>query len=320
MSVRLKDIAEAAQVSIALVSNYVNGKATARMSDVTRSRIDRALRELDYRPNPVARMLRTGEKDRIVGIITAGLKNEVNTQNVLALHQYFLEKDYNVLIYHTKNELGLLRKGYQEMLRRGCAGVIVHSQNWCLDDYPLPQVIQASDRKKAWAHPSVFCDYRPGVEALLEYLSSLGHRRLICLAYRTMNTARKDVFEERFGKENVESVSEPEDMTPEYAGELLKRHPGCTAAFCCNDLLALAFKNALEQLGMKIPQDFSVAGFDNILASQLCGLTTVDQMIARRALSAGNALLNMIEKRSDPVEHCISTELVIRNSCSHIKQ
>jgi DNA-binding LacI/PurR family transcriptional regulator len=128
MAVRLKDVAAAARVSITLVSNYVNGKSTTRMSASTRERIDKALRELDYRPNPLARLLRTGDKKRTVGIITAGLTNEVNLQTVLAFQQHLLERDYNSLIYYTRNELGLLRTGCQEMLCRGCAGVIVHKR------------------------------------------------------------------------------------------------------------------------------------------------------------------------------------------------
>ena len=320
MPVRLKDVAAAARVSIALVSNYVNGKSTTRMSNATRERIDKALRELNYRPNPLARMLRTGNKNRTVGIITAGLKNEVNLQTVLAFQQHLLERDYNSLIYYTRNELGLLRTGCQEMLCRGCAGVIVHSQKWYVEDLALPQVVVSADLRRETALPEVFCDYRPGVEALLDHLVSLGHQRILFLTYSHNRSCRQEIFAERFGTANMAFVSSNAELTPDKAGEILQQHPGVTAAFCSNDLLALALREALIRRGMKVPEDFSVAGFDNTQLSQFCGLTTVDQAIERRAVSAVNALLNILENRSDPVEHCIPAELILRNSCSHIKK
>ena len=320
MAVRLKDVAAAARVSITLVSNYVNGKSTTRMSAPTRERIDKALRELDYRPNPLARLLRTGDKKRTVGIITAGVENEVNLQSVLAFQKHLLEREYTSLIYYTRNELGLLRTGCQEMLCRGCAGVIIHSQKWYVEDLALPQVVVSADLRRKTALPEVFCDFRPGVEALLDHLVSLGHQRILFLTFSENRSCRREIFAERFGTENMEFVTSPAELTPAKAGEILKKHPGVTAAFCSNDLLALALREALVQLGMRVPEDFSVAGFDNTLLSQLCGLTTVDQAIERRAVSAVNALLNILENRSDPVEHCIPAELILRNSCSHIKK
>ena len=320
MSVRLKDVAAEAQVSIALVSNYINGKSTARMSNATRERIDKALRDLNYRPNHLARLLRTGDKKRTVGIITAGLENEVNLQSVLRFQQHLQERDYDVMLYYTKNELGLLRTGCQEMLSCGCAGVIVHSQKWYVEDLPLPQVVVSADLRRETALPEIFCDYRPGVEALLEHLLALGHQHILFLTFFQSASCRQKIFEERFGTENVEFVDSPAALTPEKAGEILQKHPHVTAAFCSNDLLAIALKEALTARGMKVPEDFSVAGFDNTMISRLCGLTTVDQSIERRAVSAVNALLNILENRSDPVEHYIPAQLILRNSCSNIKK
>ena len=98
MAVRLKDVADAAGVSVALVSNYVNGKSTARMSDETRDRIDLALRELNYRPNLVARFLRTGQS-RNIGLITAGLANETHQNLMLLIHEALIRRNWNMLAY-----------------------------------------------------------------------------------------------------------------------------------------------------------------------------------------------------------------------------
>lgn len=320
MAVRLKDVAEAAQVSIALVSNYVNGKSTARMSNATRDRIDEALRALDYRPNLLAQMLRRGGESRKVGIITSGLKNEVTTRTLIHLQEIFLEHNYTLMIYHTKNEVGLLRTGYQEMLRSGCAGVIAHGQRWHIGDFPLPQVIMSSGERLQESLPEIFCDYRPGVSALLDHLETLGHKKVLFITLKLSGTTcRYRTFTERFGSENVFTFSSPQELTPEKVREMLLHAPDATAAFCSNDLLALALRESLCALGVKVPEEFSVAGFDNTQLSELCLLTTVDQALERRCRSAANALLNLIEKRCEPVEYYIPAELIVRNSCAQAK-
>ena len=317
MAVRLKDVAEAAGVSITLVSNYVNGKATARMSDGTRNRIDKALRDLDYQPNPAARLLRTGAKSRTVGILTAGIQNEVNNKTLLLLHENFLENGYNALIAYTKNELGLLRKSCQELSQAGCAGLILHSQNWNVDCTPLPQVVVSADMRKNVPN-EVFCDYRPAIEALLDHLVSLGHKRILYLTLGN-NSTRRTVYEERFPGEKVLKFSSTDAITPEVVRQILKEHPGATAAACSNDLLALALSESLKKLGYRIPEDFSVTGFDNTALSKLCGLTTVDQVLEERCSTAVTALVGMIEKQQTFESCSIPARFIVRNSCSKME-
>ena len=317
MAVRLKDVAEAAGVSIALVSNYVNGKSTARMSDETRSRINTALRRLNYQPNPVARFLRTGES-RTVGFLVSGLVNEVTQTLMLRLHEHLAERGCEMLSYYTKNEVGLLCTGYREMLRCCCAGIITHGQNWNIEKTELPQLVMTSDIVDEQEVEQVYCDHRPGVTAALDHLAGLGHRKVICLAhpFGEGTLLRKKIFLERFPEEAIETVTFPGVITPEEAKAILERHPGATAAFCINDMIALAFREALMRLGLRVPEDFSLVGFDNIAGAELAGLSTVDQALDERALSAVNALLNRIENRSDPVAWNIPARFVPRLSCA----
>ncbi len=318
MAVRLKDVADAAGVSVALVSNYVNGKSTARMSDETRDRIDLALRELNYRPNLVARFLRTGQS-RSIGLITAGLAHETHQNLMLLIHEALIRRNWNMLAYYTKNEVGLLRLGWQEMVRSCCAGVITDGQSWQFEAVPLPRVI-ITNRECSARCPRIVSDHRTGMEAALDHLFALGHRNILFIG-DPVSAARRDAprlqpFLERFPADCVEQVSHPGAIPPEEAGALLARHPDATAALCFNDMIALAFREALMHLGLRVPEDFSLVGFDNIRAAELIGLSTVDMDNPVRAESAVNAVLNIIEKRSDPVRETVPARFVERSSCS----
>ena len=94
--VTLKDIAARAGVSTALVSNYLNHHPSARMSDQTREKIDRALKDLDYHGSDIARSLRTG-RSHIIGYFTGNLRNEVTQNEMLEIYNAAEEENYRVI-------------------------------------------------------------------------------------------------------------------------------------------------------------------------------------------------------------------------------
>ena len=318
----LKEIAQKAGVSAALISAYLNGRSSARMRSETRERIDAALRETGYRPSPIARALRTG-RSGIIGYLASSLQNEVSQRELVCFHETLAAHGFKMLTRYTKNEHLLFADGCQEFIRMGCDGLIVsgirHEETleFCRT-LPVPTV--GLCQKPEWSRYDFMIaeDYRPGVESAMKHLIREGCRDVVFLSLgwdKYQNDPRYSIYREFFpaGQDVVVPASQISDTA--WLRSLLKRHPETTAFFCVDDNSAMTTLGALGELGFRVPQDFAVIGFDDLPAATALRLASIRKSQTEMAESAVTLLEGMLKNRPVAVTRIFPAEFIPRRSC-----
>jgi LacI family transcriptional regulator len=325
MRVTLKDIADAAGVSIMTVSNVINGRH-ARVSAETTARIQQIVGRLGYVPHSQARSL-AARTSRLIGLLVpAGDDSMAITPH----HAEFLGQV----------ERQLRRHGYHLMLRgiADPAEIPEALRSWSLDGAILlgflDEEIDRLDRKTVGSIPllaidsysanplttGVRSDDITGARLAAEHLLTLGHRHIL-FAGPTVHNA--GVVHERFlGFQQAldhAGITAAERLPAETADtthadgvalghRLLETHPTATAVFATADILAIGIMEGLTEAGVPVPQRISVVGFDNLDISSYTApkLTTIAQDITGKATEAVTRLLEIAENDEHP-----STPLVL---------
>ncbi len=325
---RLEDVAKRARVSIATVSRVVNTSGTVRPS--TRKRVLRVIQELRYHPNVYARTLARG-KSRTLGMIVSNIENPFFLDIFRALDAEARRSGYEVLVANTDYSPSRLVSSVRMMMERRVAGlaVIVSEMDPSilkdLTETDLP--IMFYDVGVAARNVSkVKVNYPKGMQRLVEYLYSLGHRRMAFVGHHTSLRPlldRKETFLESVGRYSGEvgftTLADRDGPRGGYqaAHELLLSGFKPTAIICVNDFMALGVMKALRAHGLAVPSDVSVTGYDNISLSEFASppLTTINIPRERIGSLAFRALVH--EKSDSPLrgrEIVIDPELVIRES------
>ena len=290
----LKDIAIKSGVSVALVSNYLNKRPSARMSDETRKKIDSAIAELDYHGSAIARSLRTG-KSKIIGYVSEALRTEVSQNEMLAIFDVAAEKKYQVFVAFS-NERAKTLSNIKMLKERGCDAIIVSgyydqefSEEICRSFNPV--VILNTHPTASIPGKLLHYDYRKAFAEAISYLQAKGHKEIV------YQTTLSDYFEQRyiefishFGKEKVWSIqaSKADDLR-----DFLQKHPNCTAMLHLNDFIAMQTIQNCNKLNIQVPKDLAIVGFDNIHAAECAtpALSTISRPLAEAAEHAVGALI-----------------------------
>jgi len=318
----LKEIAQRAGVSAALISAYLNGRASARMRLETKKRIDAALRETGYRPSPLARALRTG-KSGIIGYLASSLQNEVSQREMVSFHETLASHGYRMMTRYTKNEYLLFMEGCQELISMGCDGLIVNALSngemleFC-KSLSVPAV--GISHVPEWSKQDfmITVDYRAGVEEAMRHLIRSGHRKVIFLSHnweRFKTDPRFLVYREFFPQGPCENCPRQELSSTVWLKDILKRHPENSAFFCANDYCAMALKGALDELGFHVPQDFVIIGFDDLPAASLLRLASIRKPLKEMAESAVTLLESKLTQKPFRLPRTLATEFIPRSSC-----
>jgi len=298
MRTKLKDVVARAGVSASLISNYLNGRSCARMSEATRLRIEEALSALDYRGSGIARMLRTG-RSGIVGLISCGLNNEVSQAEMLALISESEQNKLQLFTAYSEGQIERILECVKKLSARGCDGIMI-SGRFSLDDckrmneVSIPLVILNTAELPELPPRMIHYNYRRGVNEAMAALQAAGHRE-ICYFGSPMDKEdpRLRTFLDSQDKDLVLDFQAA--LSQEQIKDFLNLHPNCRGALCINDLVALQLIGTLNALGISVPDDFSVVGFDNIKAASytlppLCS-------ISRPLSDAVHAALSMLCKQ-----------------------
>lgn len=318
----IRDVAAAAQVSTATVSKYING--TQRFSPKVEAALDAAIANLGYKSNPLAKSMITGRTNTI-GLSVLDITNPHFSSILKGANRVAHDQDYSVLLVDTEETPSRERRTLEELSRR-VDGMIVfsrlreHEMAWMAEiDKPLVFFGTLAELPL----PTVASDDHGGAFMLAQHLRMLGHKRI---AYLGFSRSRRD--EERLGgiRECLDaagmelavfdgespSLSEGERLCSSVV--LGAKRPD--AVICYNDLMALGFMKEAANLGLSIPRDLSVVGFDNIPYGKYVtpALTTVDLQSERMGATAMAKLLAVI--RGEPVEKLtkIAPQLVLRAS------
>lgn len=324
----LEAVAKRAGVSTATVSRVLNNLNVVRGS--TRTRVLKAAEELKYHPNLHARSLARG-KNRILGILVSNMENPFFFDIYHALEIAAHLRGYEVVVANTDYRAEQLVASVRLMIGWRVAGLaaVVSEMD--------PQLIQMlSDSKIPIAFydvgrpqkniTNVRVDYSKGMKKIVEYLHSLGHTKMAFLGHHSRLgpiSERKKAFLETVArispdaKVHVASGSDGLEGGRQAARELLSSGFDATAILCVNDFMAVGVLRQLRDQGIRVPEDISVTGFDNIKLSEFSSpaLTTVD--IPRERI--GQKILEILVPEGFPdqiagKEILIDPELVVRES------
>jgi len=283
----LEEVARRAKVSTATVSRVLNNAAVVKSS--TRARVVKAIQELKYHPNLHARSL-AGGKSRTIGVIASNMENPFFFDIYKTIESDAHSRGYEVVMANTDYRAEQLLTSVRVMIGRRVAGLAA------IVSEMAPELIQELNESQI---PVVFYDvgtprgnvtnirvnYRRGIEKLVDYLHSLGHRRLGFVGHHAVlgpiNERMKAVMD-AVGRIPELEVRTSADADTLDGGRLATRslltsgfEP--TAVVCVNDVMAVGALRELRECGKRVPQEISVTGFDNVKLSEFCfpALTTV---------------------------------------------
>ena len=321
----LKEIAKTAGVSAALISAYLNGRPSARMQPETRKRINAALRKTGYKPNPLARALRTGSSG-IIGYLASSLQNEVSQREQVGFHEALAARGYRMMTRYTKNEYLLFMEGCQDLIHMGCDGLIINrvAYNEMVEfcrTLPVPVVGIGQGPECSKYDFMISLDYRAGVEKALRHLIRSGYRHTVFLSH-PLSAPKKEprfsVYREFFPEGPCMFGSGEEMLDSAWIGKLLKRYPESDAFFCINDDCAMAVWGALNELGYRVPEDFALIGFDDLPAASALRLASIRKPQKEMVESAVTLLESKLKKQPAEVSRFFPAEFIPRRSCMKI--
>jgi len=329
-STTIFDVARLAGVSHQTVSRVLNDLPNVRPA--TRERVEKAIRQLRYVPSQAARALVT-RRSRTVGMLATGLPDYGPASVLLAVTESARTAGYAVISTNLMDAAGSSMRAAAEMLVRQNveAIVLVAAERAALDAFDgdelgVPMVAVASEARGRV--PRVTVDQYEGARAAVSHLIELGHRdiRHIAGPADSMDAVeRVRGWRDRLGEAGLAAV-EPEcgDWSAESGFRIGARIRGTgapSAVFVANDQMALGVLHALHAEGLRVPEDVSVVGFDDIPEAAHFGpsLTTVRQDFAGLGRDAMAAVLVMLDDaRGDSLPPARRPQLVVRASTAPV--
>lgn len=323
---RMKDVAERCGVSESTVSHVING--TRAVAPETRQKVLRALRELDYHGSADARRLARGSSD-FLGLIISDIENPYYPGLIKAFESAALERGFEVLLCTTNYDPARSENAIRKMIANKSPGVAVMTSRVdpslavVLEGQGVASVLLDSG-STGRLRSEIRLNYAKGAGEAVQYLWNLGHRDFAFIAGpqdRPSHVAYRQAVESALRELGVRpGVIEGENSLESgelAAGRLLTRRDLPTAILCSNDMTALGAMRVLLRSGVRIPDDVSIVGADDIAFAALTNppLTTVQIPSRRLGALACEILTRMLGAgRAEGRQHVLDTELVIRES------
>jgi DNA-binding LacI/PurR family transcriptional regulator len=327
-NVTLKAVAQHLGLTPGTVSAVLNDSKAARsIPENTRKRIITAARELNYQPNFLARSLRV-QRSFTVGVIVEEIGDTYGGSIVGGMETYLRENNFFFITMAHRHDPKLLQTYSQLLASRGVEGLITIDTS--IDEEPTVPAVAVAGHQKVENVTNIILDHRRAAELGLRHLKELGHERIAFLRGQTKSSdsasrweAIQEVAQEFDIQIRPELVLQLEGMesTPElgypYGKALIARNVPFTALFAYNDISAIGAMRAFQEAGLRVPEDISVVGFDDVsIASfSIPPLTTVRQPLAKMGRIAAETLLDRIEERAAFIpEIAVEPELISRRS------
>lgn len=326
----LKEVARRAGVSASTVSRVLSKKL--HVDEKTEQRVMRAIEELNYHPNPLARALRE-KRSYILALVVPGIENQIWPLVARGVERIARRHNYSVLLCNTDNDVNLEKQSFVRLRQQWVDGIIVapakdtgpHILSAVQEGFPLVQVIRGLEDKRIDA---VMVDNFRIAYAAVEYLYKTGHRHIAIASgqqelniYRQRLTGYKQAIAD-FGLPADDSLvfQEIKELNNLYRLTQQKIRDGVTvdAIVATSDPKAIVVMRALRDVGLSIPHDISVIGIDNIEQSFYVEppLTTLAQPFVEMGELAAQKLIFHINHPDDytPATDLLNFELIIRRS------
>lgn len=323
MGTTIREVARHAGVSVATVSRALNGSEQVKAR--TRERVLRAARQLRYVPNGSARSLTTSET-RTLGVLLPDLYGEFFSELLRGIDQTARQSHYHTLVSSSHNGLGELETALRAMSGR-VDGLIVMTPAIEADllEANLPgslPVVLVNCPVEGSAFSTVATDNYGGALAMVEHLRAQGHERVALIRGPEGNhdaSERLRGYRDAMGDDAF--IEEPGDFTErsgyEATQRLLARDLRPTAIFASNDSMAIGALRALREAGLRVPEDVSVAGFDDIpvaryVSPPLSSVHVAINEMGRRVIEL--LIARIAEPSRAPEAAVLPTRLVLRES------
>jgi LacI family repressor for deo operon, udp, cdd, tsx, nupC, and nupG len=327
----IREVARKANVSVATVSRYLNDPE--KVAKKSAEEVEKAIRELNYKPNLLARNFFKSRSYSIL-VLVPNIANPFFSRVIRGIEDIGQRRGYAVLLGDTRFSIERESEYFRRVETRQAEGVIQLSPNYPgqngANDSEIP-FVNACECLEDVPYPTVKIDNRQAAGVMVEYLISLGHSRIGCLLGPYENDSASPITKERLEGYraciNQHGITEDEalitqgDFTLESGHEAaayfcgLKTVP--TAIFCMNDEMAIGLIQGLKSQGIRVPEDISVAGFDDIEFAKYSDppLTTISQPAEDIGRTAMQVLADILEGRKQPSDrYILPTERVVRGS------
>lgn len=333
MSLTINDIAKMAGVSKGTVSRVINNNPEG-VSSETRNRILKLIEEVGYVPNRVARSITVSET-KTIGLIIPDVQNPFFPQVVRGVEDCAMENGYTVFLCNSDSNIMKEQKYLYTFLEKRVDGIIINTcgeykdrnLNKLIHNSKIPIVLMDRKTKDLSEFPGVFVDNAQAALEGVSYLIRNGSRNIFYMGgEKGVYTAEerlkgyKDALKkaeikfnkeyESFGDYNIQSGYE-------RTMEFMKKYPEIDAVFAGSDIIAIGVLKALHELGISVPGQIEILGFDNIAMSEVVtpALSTVGQPIYDIGYRTAKKLISSIhEKQVKQEDEYLKTELVIRQS------
>lgn len=326
----IKDVARIAGVSTATVSRAMI--SPDKVSEKTRLKVESAIAESGFAPNAMARSLRRSESKTVV-VIVPDIANMFFANIVRGIQAVALQAGYKVLLgdsIHTVEQAKVYLDLVSSKQADGVISLTSELPKEIRQGTTIPMVM-ACEYFPSFPIPTVRVDNQLAAKNAIEYLVSIGHRKVGCISGPRQNpicVARKAGYQqalEQAGLSLSEQAFEEGDFSFQsgYSAFMnMSNQEEMTALFCFNDMMALGAMKAALQQGVKVPDDLSIVGFDDLAFAEFASpaLTTIRQPqeeIGQNAMKVMLKRFNGDRVNSDTV---ISTQLLVRASTAPPKQ
>jgi DNA-binding LacI/PurR family transcriptional regulator len=332
--VTLKTIADYLNLTPGTVSAALNNSSAAKsIPEHTKQRILAAARELNYRPNFFARSLRL-QRTYTIGVIAEEIGDAYGSTIISGIEKHLRQHNFFFLTVIHRHDKKLLQTYSQMLQARGVEGFITVDTS--ISEKPALPTVAVAGHEKVPEVTNIVLDHKRAARLALEHLQGLGHEEIAFVRGQVFSSdsevrwqAIRQVAEElriRIRPELTVQI-EGTDSTPmigyPVGKQLLSRRRPFTAVFAYNDISAIGAIWAFREAGLRVPQDISVVGFDDIPGAAYANpaLTTVRQPLLRMGEIAAQTLIDRIEGRgSYEAEIAIEPEFVVRESSAAAAQ
>lgn len=328
----IREVSKLAGVSVATVSRVVNGNQ--KVVETTRQKVLKAMSELGYEPNSFARSLATN-KSETIGMVVGELAGPFFGEMMQFAERVIRDAGKHLIITSGHASLAEERDAIEFLLKRRCDALILH-----LDLMPDTEILKRVDAESTpivlvnrlvpeLADQCIYLDNEAGGYLATQHLIERGHRRIACITGPLYKSDARDRLNGYRNALKFADIPYDERLVVEgdyleYGGEvalarLFRRDTHFTGLVTGNDLMAIGAIKALRRNGLRVPDDCSVVGYDDVVMAGYNepGLTTVRVPIEQFGAEAGRLALNLGSGHSFKVRHLFQPTLVERASTRH---
>ena len=333
-SVSLKSLAAQLELSPATVSLVINRSPAAKsIPQRTQDRIRAVARELNYRPNFVARSLRA-QRSFTIGVVVPEISEGYAALVMSGIEDYLLQEGYFYFVVSHRHRSDLVEE-YPRLLQERAVEGLIAVDTACQEGVPIP-VVAVSGHRELRGVTNIVLNHDHAARLALEHLAKLGHRKIAFIkgqAFSSDTEIRWDSVRRTAESMNLsvntrlvgqlEGESSSPQLGYEVTRKLLATGSAFTALFAFNDISAIGAIHALREASHRVPEDVSVVGFDDIqsAAFQNPALTTVRQPLREMGTIAAETLLRRINaspKAPYPKTISVEPELIVRASTATV--